>query len=370
MKRYVIGLVLSLLFIEYFLLYPSTGLCQKSALTLVRGVRGEADISRYPQIYRDMAILIAKRNALESQGIIIDSQTLVDMGRLLDEIIKVETFGFIEKFHITSEENIGNTYQVIINAWVRTGKEREKTTQELLSQRNILMVARGEGSHKIGQVLKNKLADLNYSVFDSEFLWSRLSAQNWEYITLGEWKSLDESLYKFRADYLLQIKSDISYSQDNYGIKSFNANADIGLTQISTGKMKSYVSKEGIIFGLSKAQALNGNGKDQLEKRIAQPLCSDFLERLGQLFAQSERDIQVTIYGLRDKQEFDEFRDMLKSLRLGVKEVSNERYHEGTGTLLVRFDEKSIYLAGMIAFRDKYKILSYSWDSLEVQMNK
>lgn len=94
------------------------------------------------------------------------------------------------------------------------------------------------------------------------------------------------------------------------------------------------------------------------------------MERLGQLFAQSERDIQVTISGLRDKEEFDEFRDMLKSLRLGVKDVSNERYHEGTGTLLVRFDEKSIYLAGMIAFRDKYKIVSYSWDSLEAKMKR
>ena len=77
------------------------------------------------------------------------------------------------------------------------------------------------------------------------------------------------------------------------------------------------------------------------------------------------------VSGITDHNMFrDGFVKMIKSIRLGILEVFNERFESDLGRVSVLYAEKTEYLAAMIGFRSQYKVSSVAWDRIEVEYLK
>ena len=82
--------------------------------------------------------------------------------------------------------------------------------------------------------------------------------------------------------YIITIRTDIAFSQNNYGIKSFRVNCSINMLTKEDSLFVPSVAqvKKGIIFGLDEDQALNGYSPNQFQRRIAEPIVNAFVNAL------------------------------------------------------------------------------------------
>jgi len=332
----------------------------------IQVVEGRAAILTDPATARDRALIDARVKAVEKCGVMVEERSVVNMGLSLDHFAQVKAFAFVKAYDILKEWEKDDIYYVRIKAWIKEGTENEKARKELLSSRLILMLADGDGADTLESVMKEKLTGLGFSLLDSDFIKQKVSPAIWQCLKTGNLSCVGKELYPFLANYLIRINSEVKKSQNlGEGIMSFRANSKISCTQISTAFLKPYSRKCGVIFGLDGEQALCGSRPDQFERKIAEPLCSEFMEKLSKEFNKSKRNIRVSISGLPDKDAFDNFKLLVRELRW-VGNISNESYNQGIGSLSVPYTEKSVYLASMIAFRSVYNVMGYTWDRIDV----
>ncbi len=333
---------ISLIILAIHLLSPTVGYSQETdRFVLAEGtapIRGDMGQSR------DIAILRAKQAAIEQVGIGLRSETIVDMGMLLDDIIKVQTFALVKAYEVIKEKQRGNEYWVQIKAWV-VPKEKERPVMEnLFAHRSIIVQAKGEGSRVIEKELLARL-------------------------TRGTYFVLDPGFRKWDPDYKIMIESGIEFSQRNHGIESYYADCEIRLIKRSNGKLvvQEVEPEDNRIYGLNRNQALSSKGPNGFSGKIAEPMVSEFMKRLDATSHVKEHDVDIVVKGISNHRTFrDEFCKMLRGLRLGVKGVFNERYDGGTGKVTVRYAEKTDYLAAMIGFRSQYRVEEASWDKIKV----
>jgi len=340
---------------------------QEESCDIVESV-GRAAIMTDPATARDRALIDAKVRAAEKYGVLVDARSIVNMGMALDQFAQIKAFAFVKAYDVLKEWKQGRIYHVKIKAWVKKGEAKEKAQKELLSSRLILILTDGKGSDIIEDILTDRLSSSGFSLLDGDFIKAKVNPATWQCLRTGNLSCIDKEFYPYLANYLIRIRSRLKLSQNNSGILSFRANAKILCTQISTAILCPTSQIRGIVFGLNEGQAIEGQRDDQFEKSIAEPICSDFMEKLSREFSQSKRNIRITITGLPDKQAFDNFKLLVKELRW-VDPISDDDYNQGTGWISVPYAEKSVYLASMIAFRSIYKVTRYAWDRVEVGYN-
>ena len=332
-------------------------------------VEGRAAIVVDPATARDRALVDAKVRAAEKCGVYVEERSIVNMGMTLDHFAQVKAFAFVKAYDVLKEWQKDGIYYVKIKAWIKEGKEKEEAKKALLSSRLILMLASGKGADTIESIMKEKLTSSGFSLLDREFIRTKVSPATWQCLETGNISCVGKEFYPFLSNYLIRIKSKIKKSQDlGEDIKSFRATSEISCTQISTALLRPYSRKCGVVFGMDMEQALCGQRRDQFEKKIVEPLSSDFMKKLSEEFANSKRNIRILINGLPNRDAFDNFKLLVGELRW-VDDISSENYHEGTGSLSVPYTEKSVYLASMIAFRSTYEVTTYTWDRIDVLFN-
>lgn len=301
--------------------------------------RVEPDIT----ISRDLAVLRAKQQALETLGVGITSRNIAAQGKMLDEMIMIQTSGFVERHDILEEgEEIGY-YHVRLRAWVKTGKALDEAYSSVFRERIVSISAKGEGSEHVEGLLRKDLAGRFYHVleYDNKTL-------------MPDFKILVDSSAKSHSDFA--------------GIRSFCTDASISMVQVSVGRQVIYVvpGKPIIVYGKDLDQALGGRTANQYPKKVAGPLVNSFLNELTSLENRHSRTIRLTISGLPDMEAFRAFRDYVKNVRLGMEGLYGENYDNGRGTLDVSYREKSLYLATIIGYRPQYKIIGHQWDGIQV----
>lgn len=326
---------------KLFLLVLCFCLCVSAKTLQFIEAEGMAPVSDDLGLTRDIAILRAKQNAIEQLEIGISSQSIVEMGKLLDDIIKVQTFALIKNYKVLSERVEGNQYKVRIRACIIPKEKQRQALSNLFAHRSMTIQAIGKGSDKVKRELLKHLTKEFYFVIDPEFS-------------------------KWIPDYNIIINSTIKFSHEIYDIRSYYADSEIKLVQRSNGKILITESANGIIFGLNETQAINGLRPDQFPQKIVLPLVKNFMKSFREIMYTKEHNIQITIYNLPNYNAFREFCKFIKSLRLGIKAVFDESYHDKTGSLIVRYNEKTDYLAAMVNFRTQYKINSITRDKIEI----
>jgi hypothetical protein len=325
--------------IAIFLLFVSVPAQAQIEVTAEGAARIEPD----RVISKDLAVLRAKQKALEILGIGIKSDSIVAQGRLLDEYIMVQTAGFVERYEIMDERESGGYLRVRIRAWVKSGKPLEEAYRSVFADRILSISGSGAGSEKIENQLRGKLAGQFY------------------YLLAKGYQSPS-------PDYGILIESSVTPSSDFHGIKSFYANASISMIQVSAGREVIHDAPPAsiTIFGRDFDNALNGASINQFPRKVAEPLVSFFCQKLDELAKRRSRSVKITITGLPSPQAFHEFRDYVRNIRLGMEELTSERYGDGTGRLNVIYNEKDLYLATIIGYRREYRIVSHRWDDIRV----
>ena len=320
----------------------TSGHAQESdGLVIAEGI---APISSDMGLTRDIAILRAKQAAIEQVGIGLKSETIVDMGFVLDDIIKVQTFALIKAYEVINEEPRSGNYWVQIRAWVVPKEEEKPVMENLFAHRSIMVHANGEGSQTIEKKLLARLTNNTYFVLDSSFT-------------------------KWDPHFNIIIKSEVEFSQKNNQLESYYADCEIKLVKQSTRKLLLSIQEpeDNRIYGLNKRQAITGHGRNGFSQKIAELMVKEFMQRLDVIAHVREHDVNVVITGIPNYTVFREkFCRMLRALRLGVKKVFNENYDGGTGRVTVSYAEKTDYLAAMIGFRSQYRVERATWDEIRV----
>ena len=340
--RWIKTRITLLLIISICFLIPTDGHARETD-SLVEA-EGVAPISEDMGLTRDIALLRAKQAALEHVGIGLKRETIVDMGFLLDDIVKIQTFGLVKAYEIISGGREGNQYRVKIKAWVVPKEEEKPVMKSLFAHRSFEVQAKGEGSQLIKKGLLPRLTKAGYFIFDPGFS-------------------------KWDCDYNITIESKIQFSQKNYEIESYYSDCQIRLVRRSNGELLILETEpeDNRIYGLNINQAMGSKGPNSFFKKIAEPMANEFMQHLNAKAGVKEHDIDIVITSLPDHRTFREgFCRMLRYLRLGIKDVFRETYDNGTGRVTVRYAEKTDYLAAMIGFRSQYKVEKTTWDRINV----
>jgi len=305
---------------------------------------GAAPIDGDINISRDIAILRAKQECIEKVGVGLSRETITDMGFLLDDMIKIQTFGLVKEFEIIHEKTLGNEYRVKIRSHVVSKEQEKRQMQNLFAHRTITVQGEGEGHEYIEKRLMEQLTKGGYFVFDP-------NSPDW------------------LSDYLVKIRTQIELSQDKV-IKTYSASCEIKMVKRANNQISIIKSgpEDNIIFGKTKNRALRSSRSDGFRKKICEPLVGSFTEALNKKARVKEHDVNIVVQNIPDHKLFrNDFMRMLRSLRLGIKTVSNEAFSENIGQATVSYAEKTDYLAAMIGFRSHYKIKAVKWDRIEVE---
>jgi len=287
--------------------------------------------------------LRARQQALETQGIGITSKNISVQGKMLDEMIMVQTSGFVERYDILEEGQENGYYHVRLRAWVKTGKDLDDAYRSIFRERILSISAKGQGSEHIEKLIRKGLSGSFYHI-------------------------LDHGHKTLRPDYQILIDSSVKPHADYAGFRSFYGEAGISMIQVSASRQVIYVApdKPIIVYGKDLGQTLNGRTVNQYPKKVAEPLVNSFRNKLASLEKKRSRTIRITISGLPDLKAFRVFRDYVKNIRLGMEDLYSEDYSNGQGILDVSYREKSLYLATIIGYRSQYKVIGHQWDCIQV----
>ncbi|MBN2298794.1 MAG: flagellar assembly protein T N-terminal domain-containing protein [Deltaproteobacteria bacterium] len=290
----------------------------------------EADIS----LSRDIAILRAKQAAIEQAGVGLTCDTITNMGLLLDNVIKVQTFALVKNYEVISEVHEDNYIKVKIRAWVVEKKNETKEMENVFSHCSVLIGANGYGSDMIQKELVKQMTAKGYFVLDSTF-------KGWN------------------PEYRLTIDTSMDLSEKNNGIESYFVECSLKFMQRQTGKIliAENEPENNRIFGFNRTKALKSRGPNGFPRKIVQPVSIGFMKKLDEMAKVKEHNVEIAVSGFSDYQTFrQDFVQMVQNYCLGVKAVSNERYEGGIGLISVRYSEKTDYLAAMIGFRSQYRV--------------
>lgn len=305
---------------------------------------GMAPIGKDIWLTRDIAILRAKQAAIEQVGIGIQTERIVDMGFLLDDVIKIQTFGLIKSYEIISEGQDENQYKVKIRVWIVLKENEKPVLENLFAYRSVVVQSKGEGASVIEKTLLGHLTKEKYIVTDSYFT-------------------------KWRPYYIIKIISEIHFMGRTYGIESYQSACEIKLIRRFEEQLLELQTEpeDNRIYGSNRLLALTNKGPNGFYQKIAQPMVGNFMRQFKAKTRLNEHDVRIVIRGVPSHRVFREkFCGMLRSMRLGVEEVFDEHYKGNIGQVTVRYTEKTDYLAAMIGFRNQYRIEKVTLQSIHI----
>jgi hypothetical protein len=334
------------------------------------------------EMARQMAILEAKRTAVEPLGVQIDSETLISMGLTRADWITIKAGGYVKHYEVLPGSGpLNNGYRVKIRAWVKCGREEKDEDINLLSLHKIMVIAEGPGSGHMEQGLLRELSSLNYRYHDSRYVKNNVKPVTWNRLTAGKLFDLDRDAFKFMADLIIRVQSKVTFRKHDGNLPGswFRGEGSIQLYRISgekKGEPLIHVRRtSNKLFGLG-----NGDEKQATDdvlttehpngfvRKIADPLVSEFMKKLmaNNVFKVREREITVTLANVPSRNEFMKFLTVINSQR-GVNQSARELRQDGRDyTVSVKFPLKTIYLAYLLSATPGYRLTGHQWNRVDL----
>lgn len=315
--------------------------------------RGEAAIVVDPVSARDRALIDAKVKAVEQiSGTQVESRALYSMGLSQDDYVRIRAFGFVERHEILREHEQSDRYTVEIRAWIASGEQatREKANQ-LLSQRGFLVLGDGDGARHVVERLKSALVQQRLQVYDEQFLGERLPAG------AGQ-RELLAAAERVLADYVVRVTTHLTPLGEMYGIQSYQGDAQLELTEISTGLLKGTARAGARVFGLSREQARDGARGDQFPQAVAAPAIQNFLAELARLEVGVGRSVRLVLEAPSSPYVLDRLVRGVGELRW-VQNPRDAVFAPDRATLQVEYPETILYLAADLDYLPGFAVVSY-----------
>ena len=292
---------------------------------------------------RELAMLRAKAQALETLGVGIKTETLAARGKLLDEYAVIQTSGFVERCEIVDEWMEKGCYHVRLKVWVKNDDSLAIAHRALFQGRSADVSGEGPGAEHIEREIKKLLSSSFYLVLSGEHALSP-------------------------PDVRILISTSLNEGGGYGKIRSFYASVSIRVTRGAATSEALVVSTERpqVIYGLTANQALNGGSVNQFYDKVARPLVFSFWNRFLELEKDRSRPVAIEISGLPNLQAFRSFRDYVRDIRLGMCGMIEEEYRDGWGRLKVKYRERSLYLATILGYSPRYRVAEYGNDRIKV----
>jgi hypothetical protein len=338
---------------------------------------GEADIINGDKTSAKLqAVARAKWSAMEeASGVRVKSDTIVQNAVLVDEAIKSEVTGVIQKYSITSEEEDGQLYRVMISATIVP--ERAKEAVGSLARNTSISVM-------IPVVFPDK--HIEETNILTETVINDLTMQQMEVIDIvstdgANVKALDDAMRTNNYMAMRNIASKHLSGTILIGKVDTTATAkegsDVGYGvslpfNVVTGRLTYRMLVQegsGIRILASGFLAARGMGAtlddatnqmmENMNREVSQKLVSLVMEKIK---GENSKTIMVRMADKPYLNDLMELKQML-NYTAWVLEVQEK----GTDTLIVRYPERALYLATAINSRPNYKIMELTDYSIVVK---
>ncbi|MCK4389867.1 MAG: hypothetical protein KAV83_06490 [Desulfobacterales bacterium] len=307
---------------------------------------------------REKAIIAAEMEALMQCGHVIEGGSFVENMMGLEHWVRIKTFGMVEDRLVLSERQNDGIYRVRICAKVKLGQAAAESQRELLSRQTLLMLAEGRCAQLAEDELKQMLTTGGYFLYDTDFIRANVGSGIWTALRSGRMPPQGETNELSPVDFLITIRGAMRFSQKNDEIKSYRAEGNITLTQLSRNRLMIARSMSALVFGLDEDQARESRGPNGYYARILEPLIADFTEALRVQMGQRRREIRIQVNNLPDRAAFMRFINRARAVRW-VEDFRNEHFVNGTGSFSVTYLEKLIWLVASLDNRTTFRATSW-----------
>jgi len=330
---------------------------------------------------RDMAIDAARLRVVRTLGVAVDQKSIYSMGLKIADWNQIITGGYIVDDKVVEESQKDGGYWVKLEAWIKCGPSKDEVTRQLLDNHKLLVLTDGPGSELVESELTPLLTAAGYRYLNADMIKANLSKETWGQLINCGLYDLDPEAYKFMADLVVYIRSNVKLTQKDANFKWHDGHADIRLFQISgddRGVPEIYPPRKSssklVTLSIEKNSVQSllspaNEHKNGFKKKIAQPLAHDFMEQLKNSKTLGTRGVAIDLIlkNVPSDGAYHKFLDRLKSQR-GVESGSLREISKNQGTYKVniRYRLKSIYLAHLLTADKRLKLNGYSWNTIDL----
>lgn len=335
---------------------------------------------------RDIAIMEAKRKAVEQVGVHLDAETLYSMALPQADWLTIKAGGYIRDFVVLSEKRSGRRYEVQIKAWVIQGDKLHQTSRRLLSAKKMLFVGSGRGSREIELLLAQELKRQGYRYHDSRYVQANVQDVTWKRLLERRLPELDQDCFDLGADWIVRIESDVQHrSWDPTMVGNwYDGRTEISVYQISGGQAGELVIAP--LDKISERMFVPGSTAEEKQLRkllitmhpngyrnqIAKPLVDSVARQMWNLpgLNTTNRKVRVTLKNASSVGDSDKFMYILKNTRGVEQRVAEVAQNGAAYTFEVVFPMKPIYLVYLLKAHPRYEITAHGRNEIEVTVKK
>jgi len=302
---------------------PSPGLCQDKVKAVgMAGVHNEAI-----DIARDKAIDNAQRNAVEEKiGVLITSFSEIENYQVKVDQILSESRGFINSYRILSEGREGDTYKVVIEADVGTGKlqDRMEAIKLLMVRKEkprlmLVFSGREQKDSQAEAVMSRYFLGQGYTVIDSSATHYRAA----EAEAGADPKALTDLAHRFGAEIIVAAR-----------VEGRMRTFKMGEIEVSTHE----ITVSGRVFNGDTGELLTSGSRtekgelkgatDEAATKLARTLHEEIIERWS---SETTGTVTVKLYvtGLKSYADTTHFKELLSEQVKGLKKVYQRSFRKG-----------------------------------------
>jgi hypothetical protein len=321
---------------------------------------------------RDEAIVDARVRALEQvAGVFIESTTLVQNAMVLDALIRGSTQGLITNHRVLKEGPMGDgRYRVQIEATVVPDEVRQRL-QGLSSDFSLVVMfpEKNLGQSQSPLIVENavitKLVEAGYRVADPGQLLKVRERDRVKALRENDLEAIRAIASRFLAGYVVIGWALSEPSQVNQGIVSARARVSLQVIEAETGRI--IINRE---IGEMRGFDLTLDRAGQKALRAAGDAITEYLlEQMDQHFKRKERTVEVRVQGVKTIEEYQRFKNLLQGFRW-VSDIHEKTYDPEESLVILRYPEKTLYLAARIAREPGYHVVQFDRTRIVVQMRR
>ncbi|MBI3636100.1 MAG: hypothetical protein HY216_07775 [Candidatus Rokubacteria bacterium] len=308
---------------------------------------------------RDEARTDARRRAVEQvAGVQLDAETITRNQVLFDQLVRSQARGVVDRDRVVDEGMAGEgRYRVKIEAWV---KQSDLQAQIAANASEVSMIVelpeknldQDHPQRFVQNAVIAKLSEAEFRVMDPEQLKRVTARDRLAAIARGDTQALREGQRKFLANLFVVGDVGTRFSQNNSGVVSAYAQVTAKLIEAETGRILKVVTLPQV-RGFARDEV--GAGERALME-ASNTTADQLVEAVKSYLKIKERDVDVRFRGLPTLDEYRRAKAFLEKVRF-VNGVTDRGYAPADSSLVVKYPEKTIFLAARLRQEKNYNVV-------------
>lgn len=318
---------------------------------------------------REAALVDAKRKAIASLGVTIESEALYLKGIQRENWYDLKWKGCVQNYEVLEQRRVGDSYKIKIRALIADDKNSKSVPKRMLNEMTILIRSEGAGSPVIKDLLVDELTAVgcrNPVVDDPVFLQG-------------------PGLYgksHHQADVLITVRSSLEHLQWSETLSGswFHGEARIDIARTQAGLNTphlidaSFTSNKIICKADSPnikmiGDCLSSRHPNGFARQVAEPVVDAFMMKLteNEEITLGDRVVMIKARNVPSRAAVNKFLSILKQLRGVGGRVELTECEDSDYTIKTIFPMKARYLVYLLESLGSYRVLSYNWKNIELE---